>query len=144
MKLDLSFLWAIALATILSMLIGVLIAVITMRMGGDYFILAVLGFQMVVVSVLFNWVEMTRGPFGLYGIKRPTLFIWQVNTPAEYLILTGSLALILYLMMRRLVSSPFGRVLKAIREDEVATLVWGRMSLCSRRWSSPWGVAWPP
>ncbi len=126
MKLGLGFVWATALAVIFSMFLGVVIAIITLRMAGDYFILAVLGMQMVVTDVLFNWVDMTRGPFGLYGIQRPTILSWEINTPGEYLILTGTLALLVYLLVRRLVNSPFGRVLKAIREDEVATLVLGK------------------
>lgn len=122
-KLGLGFALGTLLGIALAMLVGVAIAVVTIRMGGDYFILAVLGFQVVISSVLMNWVDMTRGDFGLYGIAKANLFSWTLTNPRDYFILTAAVAVAVYFLAQRLVNSPFGRVLKAIREDEVAALV---------------------
>lgn len=126
MKLGLSFFLSTLIATAGVMLVGVIIAGLTLRLGEDYFILAVLAFQIVATAVLFNWVDMTRGPFGLYGIKRPVILNFPIATTRDFFILTAGVTLFLYFLIRRLVISPFGRVLKAIREDEVATLVLGK------------------
>lgn len=125
-KLGLGFAEGTLLAVALTTGVGAIIAILTLRLGGDYFILAVLGFQVVISSVLFNWVDMTKGPFGLYGIKRPILFNMSLSSQVSYLLLTMALAIFLILLAYRLVDSPFGRLLKAIREDEVATHVLGK------------------
>lgn len=125
-KLGFPFLWATAVGALAAMAAGVIMGALTLRLGEDYFILAILAFQIVIYSVIHNWVDMTRGPFGLYGIPRPTLLSLRIEATQQYLALTAATALILYLVARRLVASPFGRVLRAMREDEVATLVLGK------------------
>ena len=126
LKLGFPFWAAGAVPILLAMLIGVFLALITLRMGGDYFILAVLGFQIMISGVLYNWVSVTRGPFGLYGIPNPTLFGISISSNLRYLILFGLIGLASYGIISRLLASPFGRVLKAIREDEMAVEVLGK------------------
>lgn len=50
------------------------IALVSKRLRGDMFVLATLGFQALVWSVLNNWVAVTQGPMGISGIPRPTIF----------------------------------------------------------------------
>jgi branched-chain amino acid transport system permease protein len=126
LRLGLSFLPAAALAIVLAMLLGILLAVVTLRMGGDYFVLAVLGFQIMVSGVLANWVSVTKGPFGLYGIPNPAFFGMTIGKNLHYLLFCGLLAAASYGLVVRLLSSPFGRVLKAMRDDETAILVLGK------------------
>ena len=126
LKLGFPFWAATAVPILLAMLIGMFLALITLRMGGDYFILAVLGFQIMISGVLYNWVSVTRGPFGLYGISNPSLFGISISSNLRYLILYGLICLASYGIISRLLTSPFGRVLKAIREDEMAIEVLGK------------------
>ena len=66
---------------------GLLSSIITfasVKLKGDYFILATLGFQMIVYTVLYNWISVTRGPYGIAGIPGIKLFgvihiveVWQ-------------------------------------------------------------------
>jgi branched-chain amino acid transport system permease protein len=74
---------------------------------------------MILVSVFINWMEVTRGPMGIPGIPQPVVFGWQVNTQMEFLALAVLVAVIAFLTGSLIVGSPFGRVLHAIREDEV-------------------------
>ena len=126
MRLGVNFFASLLLACVLAALLGALLAAATVRLGGDYFILAVLGFQIVVTAVLLNWVELTRGPFGLHGIPKPTLLGHRLSATWEYLVLVAAVAAMVVGIIHRTVSLPFGRILRAIREDEVAVLVLGK------------------
>lgn len=124
--LGLSFWEATGIPILLTMIIGVFLALITLRLGGDYFILAVLGFQIMISGVLQNWVSLTRGPFGIYGISNPRFLGITISSNLQYLLLYGLISLGSYGIIHRLLASPFGRVLKAIREDEMAIQVLGK------------------
>lgn len=125
LKLGTPFLLNLVCAVAFSSLLGALVGLPSLRIRDDYFVIATFAFQVIAFSVLNNWVSFTSGPMGLPGIPQPVLGI-VVNTHWEFLILTGILAGIIVLMCRRIVNAPFGRVLKAIREDEVFTLAAGK------------------
>ncbi len=125
-KLGINFFGALPIGIILAMCFSLLVSVPSIRLKGDYFILATLGFQAVIYGVLYNWVSLTRGPYGIPGIPRPILFGFEFNNIPSYFILSGILALLVFLIFRRIVLSPFGRTLKAIREDEIASLGLGK------------------
>jgi branched-chain amino acid transport system permease protein len=63
---------------------------------------------------------------GLPGIPQPNIFGWVVSSHWEFLLLSTLLAGLILLTAFRLVHSPFGRVLMAIREDEVFALAAGK------------------
>jgi branched-chain amino acid transport system permease protein len=108
---------------------GVVAAVVafpSLRIHDDYLVIATFGFQMILFSIFNNWVSLTRGPLGIPGIPQPKIFGIAVTSHVGFLILTGLLALLVYLFARRLVDSPFGRVLKAIREDEIFAQALGK------------------
>jgi len=98
---------------------------ICLRFRGDYFIFATLGFQMIVFVLLYNWLELTRGPFGIYGIARPSVLGWMAHEPWQYALLTGLWLLALLPPLFRLYRSPFGLSLAAMREDERAAKAMG-------------------
>ena len=109
-----------------TVILSFLISFPSLRLRGDHFVLASLGFQTIVFSVLYNWVEVTEGPFGLAGIPSPSLFNWVLDTPLEYLLFSASAAFLTAILLYWLGQSPFGRVLKAIREDELAAASLGK------------------
>lgn len=115
---------AIAVGVAFAALIGVALAIPTLRVSGDYLVIATLGFQVIVVRILLN-LEITGGPGGLTGIRRITWF-GQPFTAPGYVLFTGLVALAVLLLSRWVVRSPFGRVLKGIREDAVATAALGK------------------
>lgn len=84
------------------------------------------GFQVIIFSVMNNWIGLTRGPLGLPGIPQPELFGGTINTHWEFIALTWLLALATFLICRRIVHSPYGRVLRAIRDDEVFAQAQGK------------------
>jgi len=101
-------------------LLAAVIGVVSLRFRGDYFIFVTLGFQMIVFVVLYNWVELSKGPFGIYGIPRPEFFGWSVDRPWEYVLVICMVLAVILPLLARIYRSPFGLGLKTMREDEMA------------------------
>jgi branched-chain amino acid transport system permease protein len=101
----------------------------SLRLHDDYFVIATFGFQMILFSIFNNWMNLTRGPLGIPGIPHPAIFGWQVNSHWDFLLLAGIFAAFAYFVVHRISSSPFGRVLHAIREDEVFAKALGKNTL---------------
>ena len=101
----------------------------SLRLHGDYFAIATFGFQMILYSVFNNWSDVTGGSIGIPGIPQATIFGATVNSRIGYLILAVTLAALAYAAVRQLVTSPFGRVLRSIREDEAFASSLGKNTL---------------
>jgi len=106
---------------------SLIIAYPSLKLKGDYFVLATLGFQLIVYAILYNWIAVTRGPYGIPGIPAPKfLGTFEISGIVPFLILSTILAVITVYSFRRLIHSPFGRVLKGIRDDEISVFTLGR------------------
>lgn len=110
-------------------LVSFVVSLPCLRLHDDYFVIATFGFQMILFSIFNNWMELTRGPLGIPGIPQPVIFGWYVDSHLKFLILSSFFAAIAYLVVWRIASSPFGRVLHAIREDEVLAKALGKNTL---------------
>jgi len=117
---------AFFLAGIVAMLFGFLLSIPTNKLKGDYLALATLAFTFVVYAVTLNWTSLTRGPLGLPGIPKPSLFGLSFSSNLSFLILTILIVFISYFIIKRLVDSPFGKVLESTRDNELATGVLGK------------------
>lgn len=109
-----------------AMLFGFLLAIQTNKLKGDYLALATLGFSFVIYAIALNWTGLTRGPLGLPGIPKPSLFGFVFSDNLSFLILTFAVALISYFVIKKITSSPFGKVLEAIRDNELAVRILGK------------------
>lgn len=111
-------------AGIASFLVGAL----TVRLRADYLAIATFGVAVMVQLGLLNLQFLTGGPFGIGFIPRP--FAAAAGTPALFaalnLALLVAVVATLYLGLERLLRSPWGRVLRAIREDETAARALGK------------------
>lgn len=115
------------LILVANVLLGLLIALPSLRLKGDYFILATLGFQMIIFTVLYNWTDVTRGPYGIPGITDPVIIgSLKLDNIYSFLIFGIVLCLLIGLLMYALIKSPFSRVLRALRDDEIALISLGR------------------
>jgi branched-chain amino acid transport system ATP-binding protein len=108
---------SIALVAVSSLVIGALI----LRRRGVYFSLLTLAFSALAFTVAFRWTSLTGGENGLGGIERGRLFGRSLDEPVAFYALVGVIALAVGIFMLRLLHSPFGRVLVAIRENEQRT-----------------------
>lgn len=120
LKFGWSFLGAMAVGLLVAGLLGAAISLPSLRVGGDYLVIASFALQMLVYSVFLNWLSVTRGPMGLPGIPRPEILGWVVSDTRQYLALTALFTIVCAAVVWQTAHSPFGRVLRAIREDEVA------------------------
>ena len=121
---------AIGLAIIISAIFSLAISLPTWRLKGDYFVIASIAVQVLIYSAIYNWVEsdaplgsfnnMTNGPFGISSIPRPIIFGYQMTTLQETILLLLMLLAITW-TCKKLLYSPWGRVLNAMRDDELAT-----------------------
>lgn len=108
-----SFWLGLIAAAIAAGIVGVILAIPAKKMKGDYYALVTLGFTFIVNAVLLNWIEVTRGPFGITGIDRPEGF----QSPLSFFILSLVALSFVSFFVYRLVKSPFGKVLEAVRDD---------------------------
>jgi len=110
----------------LASLSGIVIGYPSVRLKGDYLALATFGLGIIVYSIAKNWVSLTRGPMGLPGIPGFSIFGFELSEIWQYLILVTFFVLITIFVINRIVNSPFGRVLRSIREDEIASKSLGK------------------
>lgn len=106
--------------------LSLLVSLPSFRLRDDYFVLSTFGFQMILWSLFNNWAELTRGPLGISGIPHPGLAGFKVETPLGFLLLAAGLLGIVKLALGRLTGSPFGRVLRALRESEPLVRSFGK------------------
>ncbi len=114
------------IAAIIAGLSSLLVSLPSLRLKGHYFAIATFGFAEIIRAVAKNWASLTRGPLGIPGIPKPEIFGFVFNTPEKLFILYFALMLVSVFLMYKIANSPFGRVLKAIREDEIAAKALGK------------------
>jgi branched-chain amino acid transport system permease protein len=119
LKFHTPFLVNLACAVSLCSLLGVIVGIPSLRIRDDYFVIATFAFQTITFSIMNNWVSFTGGPMGIPGIPLPTIFGIEISSQLGFFVLVGIMSVLVLCISDRIVRSPFGRVLKAIREDEV-------------------------
>lgn len=124
-----NFFAAVPVAIVISMTIALLIGAVLSKFKGDYYALGSLGFNMIFFGVLINWHSFTHGAVGITGILRPNIFGIVLGRSWQFLIFSSIAALLVYLFARWITRSSFGRVLKAIREDDEITELFGYRTL---------------
>ncbi|HJV11738.1 MAG TPA: branched-chain amino acid ABC transporter permease [Burkholderiales bacterium] len=93
---------------------GALVALLISHRRGIYYALLTIAFGQIFWFVAVKWHSVTRGEDGLLNIKRPP---WLDDLTSLYIFCFAVFALAVVLLWR-LVHSPFGRVLSAIRQNE--------------------------
>lgn len=105
-----------------------LVGALTIRLRSDYLAIATFGVAVSVQLCVLNIQPLTGGAFGIGFIPRP--FANLAGNPLGFglanLALVASVVLALYLALEHLAKSPWGRVLRAIREDETAAQALGK------------------
>ena len=124
LPIPLGWLGAALAAGLFSLFIGSL----AIRLRADYLAIATFGAAVAVHLCALNLESLTGGPFGVSFIPRP--FAALAGEPLAFslanLALVAAASLVIYASLQRLVRSPWGRVLRAIREDEAAALALGK------------------
>jgi branched-chain amino acid transport system permease protein len=127
MKLGVPLVLGMALGAVAASLVGAIVSLFTVRLRGDYLAIVTLGFAEAIRVVASNAIWLTNGTDGLSGIAGP----WRGQVSPEafnllYLAVVGAIVTVGYVLAERLRTSPFGRVLRAIRDDEQVVAVAGK------------------
>lgn len=136
LQLGWGFLPSMTAGVAVAMFLSSAVSLPSWRFRGDLFVVVSLAVQALILSLLQNWTSpdsplgswanLTNGPFGIPGISRPSLFGWRVDSPLDFFFLSLGVLLLCALIVWRLVSSPWGRLLKCVRDDELATRALGK------------------
>jgi branched-chain amino acid transport system permease protein len=115
---------AAALAGVCALLVGA----VTLRLRHDYLAIATFGVAVTIQLVALNFTKLTNGPFGIAQIPRPLAGCARtpVGRNVLYLGLVVLVVTAIYVGLERLVRSPWGRVLRGLREDEAAAAALGK------------------
>lgn len=109
-------------AAVAAGIVAVPLGVPALRLRRYSFVMCTLGFAVIAQAVAKNWVSVTRGDLGLSGVPRPRLALWsggwEVTGILSYYYLALAVAVLAVALFLLLVTSPAGRYLVAIREDE--------------------------
>ena len=125
----LGFLPATIIAAVGCVVLNVLVTLPALRVAGDYFVVTSFGIQLLATAVFTNWTAATGGANGTAGIPPPLIGGLAVEEAWHYLVLVTLVLALICLSFWLLLRSPFGRLLRAIREDETAVAAAGKSVL---------------
>lgn len=126
----------IAIVSLVTGLFSFIVSYASVKLKGDYFVLATMGFQLIVYTVLYNWTSVTRGPYGIPGIPGIRILgFWELSGVYAYLALSVVLAVVVVLLFNNLHDSPYGRELRAIKADELMAQSMGRNTVAAKAWA---------
>jgi branched-chain amino acid transport system permease protein len=130
----LPWLVGIIAAMLVTALAATLIGLITIRLRGDYLAIATFGIGIMIQLVSLNMEPWTGGSQGITRIPKPlaTWFDTPLSYNLFYLVFMLAVVALVYWALERILSSPWGRVLRAIREDETAASSLGKSPLSYR------------
>lgn len=119
------FLLTLPAAGAVTMLVGLVVAVPTMRLVSIYFAVATLGLGQMIYVTLLNWVGFTRGPLGISGIPGISILGWDLSSAGGTYMVAAAVALFAVFVAHRVAHSYHGTALRALREDDQCAAAMG-------------------
>ncbi|VTY37534.1 Branched-chain amino acid transport system / permease component [Xylophilus ampelinus] len=127
--------WPMAAAMLAGMglatLLSLFVALPAIRIRGVYLLIVTIAVQMVFTTVAQNWRSVTGGDAGVSNIPPIAIFELKLRGVAFLALVLGSCAA-LWWLLRRIAGSPFGRVLRAIRDDEAGATSLGKHATATK------------
>ncbi|PKN24632.1 MAG: branched-chain amino acid ABC transporter permease [Deltaproteobacteria bacterium HGW-Deltaproteobacteria-21] len=116
-KAHVNFWLSIAAGVLVAAVVGLIVGFFCVRLRGIYFAILTLAFGQLVFFIIFKWHNFTGGDDGIQGVFPPS----YLKSPVNYyyfilLVFLGSTYL-----LRRIVRSPFGQIVKGMRENTIRT-----------------------
>jgi len=124
---NLPFIFGILGAALVCGLIAIFIGIPTLKLREDYLAITTIGIAETIRLVFNNEQWLANGPRGLMGLPQPLQeWINARDYNYLYLVIVILILVVIYLAIERAIRSPWGRVLRAIREDEISTAMSGK------------------
>lgn len=133
-KLGVPVLASWILAAIVCGLLSLILAAVAVRVSSDYLVIASFGFLTIVLAVLSNAPALTGGYVGLSGIPAPAIFGRIIGNDQQFAVVYLVIAAVVVLLLTYLTRSPFGRSLKAIRDNPTAAEALGKRPTIAKLW----------
>ena len=96
-----------------------LVGYLCVKRSGLYFIMLTFALNQLFYFVAYQWTSVTGGEDGMPGVPRPAFLGIDFKDPLHYYVFVSALFLGSLWIMRRIVGSPLGKILQAIRENEL-------------------------
>lgn len=117
MKASFSIFASFILALFIPLLFAVVIGYFCIQRMKVYFALLSLAFGQIIYTIIFKWYDFTGGDTGIYAVPRPTVFGWELKSTVAYYYFILPFIFFSLLLLFTVVRSPFGMILRAIREN---------------------------
>jgi len=127
LKLNLSPWIGLPIGGAVASIFGILLGIPSFRLSGPYLAITTIGFSEILRLVAMNWVSLTRGSLGLYGIPPLTAFNFSANFSVKFVSEQNAYYVILIfvfltlILLNKLIHSEFGISLRSMREDELGS-----------------------
>lgn len=104
--------------TILSLILAFVIGFLSIRRKGIYFVMITLAFCQMLYFVALKWSSLTGGDNGLHGVQRPTIGPIDLNVEIVFYYFVLFVFVLSVIAAFRIINSPFGRVLRSLKDNE--------------------------
>ncbi|MBU0727982.1 branched-chain amino acid ABC transporter permease [Patescibacteria group bacterium] len=128
-----SFLPTVAMGMAVTALVAWLASFPILKLKTDALMLVSFGFAIIAYNIMLNWQSLTKGPLGIKGVMAPSIFGFSFFEKPVFLALVLLVALVTFLFFRRITKSPYGTIIKGIRENPIVTRVNGHSTLRYQR-----------
>lgn len=118
-KSETPFVVSLPVAMLLCGALALAVSAIALRTVDDYFVICTLGIQVIVFSLMNNWMDLTRGPLGIPGIPDIHLLGVVIERKWAFLLLVLFFVALIHFAVKKITDSSFGRTLRALSEDEI-------------------------
>jgi branched-chain amino acid transport system permease protein len=98
---------------------ALLVGYLCVQRSGLYFIMLTFALNQLFYFIAYQWTSVTGGEDGMPGVPRPEFLGVDFKDPLNYYAFVSAIFLLFLYLMKRIVESPLGRILVAIRENEV-------------------------
>jgi branched-chain amino acid transport system permease protein len=114
---------ALVAGIVMTGMVSIVVGFFCIKRGGMIFSLLTLAFNQLIWFTIWQWRSFTGGPDGILGIERTSLnlgiFAINLRPTFNFFLFVLLLFLLTFLFVRRLIESPFGKVLMGMRESEL-------------------------
>lgn len=125
-KLGFSYWLALLVAMLTCIIAALLFSFIAGKVRELYFSLATLALQIIFFTIVYNWIPVTNGPYGISGISNPEIFGLGINSPGSFALFGGLGVLLVILFYNWFLKTPVCRLIQATRDDQIEVLSLGK------------------
>ncbi|MCF7898603.1 MAG: branched-chain amino acid ABC transporter permease [Candidatus Pacebacteria bacterium] len=120
-----SFLTSVAVGILVTVCASYMLSKVLSRLKGDYYTLGSFGANIILFSLFMNLTPLTGGPMGIFNIPQAVIFGIPVTSTLAFLLVSLVFMCLVIIFMQMITTSRFGLIIQAIRDDTLATEVFG-------------------